>query len=165
MKRYAIFTAQFALVPMISGPFVVSLTGRASVVEWAHIIAGFATIYLIVALLLLSAMTGQIRPSVCVALAAALLEAIPGVPQLHATVSPILFATLAWAAMTPPSVQEKARQKGHGKRRWIFVLPALVLLPIFYGVGYRHQTSGFLFSYWDSAADSRPARDLLRCPE
>jgi hypothetical protein len=139
MKRYAVFTARFALVPMISGPFVVSMTGRASVVEWAHIIAGYATIYLIIGLLLISAKNRKIRLSVIVALAAGLLEAIPGLPRLHAAVSPVLFATLAWAVITLPPEPETPR----GKSRWIFALPALVLFPIFYGVGYRHQTSGF----------------------
>jgi hypothetical protein len=72
-----------------------------------------------------------------VALAAALLEAIPGMPQIHAIISPILFAALAWSVVelpeTPPA----------GSRR-MFLLPALVLLPIVFGVEYRHQTGGFL---------------------
>jgi hypothetical protein len=143
MKRYAVFTARFALVPMISGPFVVSMTGRASGLEWAHIIAGFATIYLIVGLLLMSARHRQIRLQAAFALVAGLLEAIPGMPRLHAAVSPVLFATLAWAVMSLPSGRQTA-PTGNQKTRWIFALPALVLLPIFYGVGYRHQTSGFL---------------------
>jgi hypothetical protein len=140
MKRYAVFTAKFALAPMISGPFVVSTTGRASGLEWAHIITGFATIYLILGMLLISTKHAEFRLPAVVTLTVGLLEAIPGMPQLHAAVSPVLFATLAWAVIALPAEQETAR----GKSRWIFVLPALVLLPIFYGVGYRHQTSGFL---------------------
>lgn len=141
MKRYATFAARFALVPMISGPFVVSMTGRASGLEWAHIISGFATIYLIVGLLLMSAKHGKIRLAALAALILGLLEAIPGMPQLHALVSPVLFATLAGAVAALPSGQEA--RPGQGSR-WIFALPGLVLLPIFYGVGYRHQTSGLL---------------------
>jgi len=140
MKRYAVFTARFALVPMISGTFVVSAGGTGAVIEWAHIIMGFATLYLILGLLLMSFRHQQVRPQAALALALGLLEAIPHVPRLHATVSPILFATLAWAVMVLPPKIETAQEKS----RWIFGLPALVLLPILYGVGYRHQTSGFL---------------------
>jgi hypothetical protein len=140
MKRYAVFTARFALVPMICGPFVVSATGRASGLEWAHIIAGFATIYLVIGLLLMSAKHRQIRLQAIVTLALGLLEAIPGMPQLHAAVSPVLFASLAWAVMALPSGWKTDREKS----RWIFLLPALVLLPIFFGVAYRHKTSGFM---------------------
>jgi heme A synthase len=129
MKRYAVFTARFALAPMISGPFVVSMTGRASGLEWAHIVTGFATIYLIIGLLLIPAKNQGIRLPAVVALALGLLEAIPGTPRLHAAVSPVLFATLEIAP---------------GRSRRVFVLPALVLLPILYGVGYRHQTSGIV---------------------
>ena len=153
MKRFAVFTARFALVPMISGPFVVSMTGRASVLEWAHIIAGFATIYLIIGLLLISAKNRDVRLPVIVALALGLVEAIPGMPQLHAAVSPLLFATLACAVMTLPPEPEAAP----GKSRWIFALPALVLLPIYYGVGYRHQTSGF----WPHIGAALPAAGFL----
>lgn len=138
MKRYAVFTTRFALATMISGPFVVSTSGRESVIAWAHIVLGFATVYLIIGLLLISAKNRALRPSVLVALVACLLEAIPGSPQLHAAVSPVLFAALAWAVITLPS----ARETSLGSR-WVFGLPALVLAPIFYGVGYRHQTSGF----------------------
>lgn len=137
MKRYAVFTARFALVPMISGPFVVSTNGRASGLGWAHIVTGFATVYLIVGLVLMSARHRQIRRQAALALALGLLEAIPGMPRLHAAVSPVLFASLAWAVI---SLQETAPRKNS----WIFVLPGVVLLPIFYGVGYRHQTSGFM---------------------
>jgi hypothetical protein len=140
MKRYAVFTARFALVPMISGTFVVSAAGTAAVIEWAHIILGFAALYLILGLLLMAFRHRQVRPQAAVALALGLLEAIPRVPRLHAAVSPVLFATLAWAVMSLPEGNEIAPEKS----RWIFGLPALVLLPIFYGVGYRHQTSGFL---------------------
>jgi hypothetical protein len=140
MKRYAAFTARFALVPMIGGPFVVSMTGTAAAVEWAHIVTGFATLYLIFGLLLISAKHPEIRLPATVALAVGLLEAIPGVPRLHATASPVLLASLSWALMALPSKQET----GRGKSRRIFLLPAMVLLPIFYGVGYRHQTSSFV---------------------
>lgn len=141
MKRYAVFTARFALAPIISGPFVVSMNGRASALEWAHIITGYATIYLIIGLLLIPAKHKGVRLPASVALAAGLLEAIPGMPQLHAAVSPILFATLAWAVMAVPSGEEREGTVPE-RSRWVFVLPALVLLPVFYGVGYRHQTSG-----------------------
>jgi heme A synthase len=139
MKRYAVFTARFALVPMISGTFVMSATGRASGLEWAHTITGFATLYLIVGLLLMSARHRQIRLQATIALAVGLLEAIPGMPRLHAVVSPVLFASLAWAVAVLLSGRETAREKS----RWIFLLPALIMVPIFYGVGYRHKTSGF----------------------
>jgi rhomboid family protein len=140
MKRYAILAARFALVPIISGPFVVSATGRASAIEWAHIITGYATIYLIVGLVIVSAGHPQLRLPALVALAVGLLEALPNMPQLHAAVSPILFATLTWAVLAQPAREETAR----GKSRRIFVLPAMVLLPLYYGVGYRHQTSSFV---------------------
>jgi hypothetical protein len=140
MKRYAVFTARFTLVPMICGPFVVSTSGRASGLEWAHIITGYATVYLIIGLVLFSAGYPQLRLPAIVALAVSLLEAIPGTPQLHAAVSPILFATLTWAVLARPAAEETAR----GKSRRIFALPALVLLPLYYGVGYRHQTSSFV---------------------
>lgn len=140
MKKYAAFVARFALVPMISGPFVVSMRGPASALEWAHILAGVATIYLTLWLLLKAAAHRQIRLQASLAFFAALLEAIPGVPRLHAMVSPILFATLAWAVMAVPPELKCER----AKTPWIFAVPALVLLPVFFGVGYRHQTSGFL---------------------
>jgi hypothetical protein len=139
MKRYAVFTARFALAPIISGPFVVSTTGRASAIEWAHIITGYATIYLIIFLLLIPTKQRSRLPA-SVALVAALLEAIPGMPLMHAAVSPVLFATLAWAAMALPSRERTLPERS----RWVFALPALVLLPVFYGVGYRHQTSGLV---------------------
>src|SRR6202790_1415189 len=103
MKRYVVFVIRFALVPLIGGTFVVSPNGHASLLEWAHVIAGFATLYLIFGLLLLSAKHREFRLPVAVALAAGLLEAIPGMPRLHAAVSPILFATLTWAAMALPA--------------------------------------------------------------
>jgi heme A synthase len=140
MKRYAVFTARFALVPMISGAFLGSTTGRESWLEWAHIVAGFATVYLILGLLLISAKNGQNRLFAAMAFALGLLEAIPGMPRLHALVSPVLFATLACGVFSLHSVPETALRKSHR----VFALPALVLLPIFYGVGYRHQTSGFV---------------------
>jgi hypothetical protein len=140
MKRYVVFAARFALVPMISGAFLGSTTGRESWLEWAHIIAGFATIYLILGLLLISAKNGKNRLFAAIALAGALLEAIPGMPRLHAMVSPVLFATLACGVM----MLHSGRQTAPGRSRRVFTLPALVLLPIFYGVGYRHQTSGFV---------------------
>jgi heme A synthase len=143
MKRYALFTGRFVLVPMISGTFVVSQSRPASLIEWAHVITGFATIYLILGLLLFSFSSRQharLRLPAAVALALVLLEGIPGVPRLHALVSPLLFAILAWAAtaLFPEPQPTPARS------RWIFALPTLVLLAIFYGVGYRHQTSGVL---------------------
>jgi hypothetical protein len=140
MKRYAVFTARFALVPMVSGPFVVSTTGRAAGLEWAHIVTGFATLYLIFFLLLLSAKHREVRLPAAMALGTGLLEAIPGAPQLHAVVSPVLFAILSWAVIALPSGEENAQ----GKDRSVLILPALVLLPIFYGVQYRHQTSGLM---------------------
>jgi hypothetical protein len=135
LKRYAVFVMRFALAPMISGTFVVSMSGPASLIEWAHIIAGFALIYLIIGLLIRSAMHPELRLPGFVALIAALLEAIPGVPRLHALVSPILFTTLAWAA-----VAHKSNAPAQPLR--IFALPALVFLAIFYGVNYRYKSSG-----------------------
>jgi heme A synthase len=140
MKRYAVLTTRFALVPTISGTFVISTNGRASGLEWAHTITGFATIYLILGLLLMAARHRQIRLQAAVALAVGLLEAIPGMPRLHAVVSPVLFASLAWAVSVLLSGPEPAR----GNSRWIFLLPAFIMVPILYGVGYRHKTSGFL---------------------
>ncbi len=138
MKRYAVFVLRFALAPMISGTFVVSMGWPASLIEWAHIVTGFALIYLIVGLLIRSAMHPELRLPGFVALIAALLEAIPGVPRLHAAISPILFTALAWAAVAlPPSARNES-----GKTLRIFALPALVFLAILYGVGYRHNTSG-----------------------
>lgn len=140
MKKYARFVALFALAPMISGPFVVSTQGTASGIEWAHVLAGLATIYLILLLLLRAAANRQIRLQAGLALLAALVEAIPGMPRLHALMSPVLFATLAWAVMATAS-----GPKGESERsRWIFAVPGLVLAPVFFGIGYRHQTSGFL---------------------
>lgn len=139
MKRYPVFVLRFALAPTISGTFVVSMNGRASLVEWAHVAVGFAAIYLIIGLVLRSAMHRELRLPAATALFLALLEAIPGVPRLHAAVSPVLFATLAWAAMARPA--EAAAGRSQTKAR-IFVLPAMVLAAILYGVGYRHATSG-----------------------
>jgi len=154
MKKYATFVALFALAPMISGPFVVSMHGPASEFEWAHALAGIATIYLTLWLLLKAAVHRQMRLQASLALFAALLEAIPGMPRLHALMSPILFATLAWAVMAVPSLLAhngpcglcaySALKRESKKTRWIFAVPALVLLPVFFGVGYRHQTNGFL---------------------
>jgi hypothetical protein len=138
MKRYAVFVMRFALAPMLSGTFVTSMRRPAAPIEWAHEIAGFVTIYLIVGLLIRSAMYPELRRPAFAALLAALLEAIPGVPRLHAALSPILFTTLVWAAVARPAA---ARVAPTGSLR-IFVLPAMVLLAIYYGVGYRHQNSG-----------------------
>lgn len=136
MKRYAVFVMRFALAPMISGTFVVSSTGRESPIEWAHLVLGFATIYLIIGLLIRS--TKYPEPG-ALALIFALLETIPGMPRLHAAISPLLFTALAWAAFArPPETAAVTR----GKRR-IFILPLLVIATIFYGVGYRHAESGF----------------------
>lgn len=129
---------RFALAPMISGPFVVSTNGRASLVEWAHIIAGFATIYLIIGLLIRSFMHHELRLPASLALALGLMEAIPGLPRFHALISPLLFTSLAWAAVAQPAGHAPALRSS----RRIFILPALVLVPIVYGVGYRHATSG-----------------------
>jgi hypothetical protein len=143
MKRYAVFVLRFALAPMISGTFVVSMSRPASLIEWAHIIAGFALIYLIVGLLIRSAMHPELRLPGFIALIAALLETIPGVPRLHAAVSPILFTTLAWAAVAlPKGTLDGCVHEESTRPLRIFALPALVLLAIFYGVGYRHQESG-----------------------
>ena len=57
-------------------------------------------------------------------------------PRLHAAVSPVLFTALAWAAIARPA------EPSITSSRKIFILPALVLIAIFYGTGYRHQTSG-----------------------
>lgn len=138
MKRYAVFVLRFALAPIVSGTFVVSMSGGASLVEWAHIVAGFATIYLIIGLVLRSAMYRELRLPAYTALGLALLEGIPGMPRLHAAISPLLFTALAWAAAASPA--ERGDAPGKGWR--IFVLPALVLTAIVYGVGYRHATSG-----------------------
>lgn len=140
MKQYTVTVARFALVPMISGPFVVSMRGTANAFEIAHAAAGIAAIYLILILLLKAVKNRRIRVQAAIALLLGLLEAIPGLPRAHAVVSPILFATLVWAVVSLPDGQHSAPSRG----RAIFALPALVLLPILYGVGYRHQTSGFL---------------------
>jgi hypothetical protein len=138
MKRSAVFVLRFALAPVISGTFVVSMGWPASLIEWAHIITGFALIYLIIGLLIRSAMHPELRLPGFVALVAALLETIPGVPRLHAVISPVLFTTLAWAAVALPPAE---RGKSTRPLR-IFTLPALVLLAIFYGVNYRYKESG-----------------------
>lgn len=138
MKRYPVFVLRFTLAAMISGPFVVSMGGHAAVVEWAHMIVGIAVIYLIIGLLIRSAVYRELRMPASAALLLALLEAVPGMPRLHAAISPVLFATLAWAAIARPQKQAAAP----ARRRRIFGLPALVLLAIVYGVGYRHATSG-----------------------
>lgn len=140
MKRYTVFVARFALVPMISGPFVVSQRGPAGMFELAHAASGIAAIYLTLFLLLKAVKNRQIRVQAVVALLLGLAEAIPGMPRLHAAISPILFATLVWAVISLPDTHQPAPP---GRLR-IFALPVLVLLPILYGVGYRHQTSGFL---------------------
>lgn len=140
MKRYTLFAARFVVVPMISGPFVVSQTGNASWLERAHVVAGVAAFYIILFLVLKAAKNRKIRLQAGLALGLVLMEAIPGMPRLHAAVSTLLFALLAWAAMAVTSDGASEPQRS----RWVFAAPALVLLPIFYGVGYRHQTSGFL---------------------
>jgi hypothetical protein len=130
---------RFALAPMISGTFVVSMSGTAAPIEWLHITAGFALIYLIFGLLIRSWMYAELRMPAAVSLVLALMEAIPHTPRLHALVSPLLFAALVWGAMARP---REGRGAANGLR--MFVLPGLVLAAIFYGVGYRHQTSGML---------------------
>ncbi len=137
MKRYSVFAARFALVPMISGPFV---TGTASWLARAHIVSGIAAVYLILILLLKAFKHRRIRFHAALALLLALTEAIPGVPRLHAAVSPLLFATLAWAVISLSDSDLLNTERSP----WIFALPATVLLPILYGVGYRHQDSGLL---------------------
>jgi len=123
---------------MISGTFVVGMGWPASLIEWAHVITGFALIYLIVGLLIRSTMHPELRLPGFFALIAALLETIPGVPRLHAAMSPILFTTLAWAAVARPrSTDDPSDQPLR-----IFALPALVFLAIFYGVNYRYKESG-----------------------
>ena len=129
MHRYPTFVLRFALAAMISGTF----TG----IEWAHVIVGIATIYLIIGLVMRSAGYPELRIPASIALALALTEAIPGMPRLHAAVSPVLFAMLAWATIAQPG---KPVTASPGIR--IFGLPALVALAIVYGVGYRHATSG-----------------------
>ncbi|HXE65197.1 MAG TPA: hypothetical protein VN519_16755 [Bryobacteraceae bacterium] len=140
MKRYAVFVMRFALATMISGTFVVSTTGRESPIEWAHIVLGFVTIYLIIGLLMRSTNYPELRAPGALALVLALLEAIPGTPRLHAAISPLLFTALAWAALARPHGTAGVTR---GKRQ-IFILPLLVIGAIFYGVGYRHATSGFV---------------------
>lgn len=129
---------RFALAPMISGTFVVSMNGRESVIEWAHIFVGVATIYLIIGLLLRSVMYPELRVPGAVALVLGLAEAIPGSPRLHAVISPLLFTALAWGAVARPG---KALT-GSGRNLRVLALPVLVIIAIFYGVGYRHATSG-----------------------
>ena len=129
MKRYPVFVLRFALAAMISGTFVQ--------IEWAHIIVGIATIYLIIGLVMRSAGYPELRLPAYIALALALTEAVPGMPRLHAAVSPALFATLACAAIAEPTASAPIS----GRIR-ILGLPALVALAIVYGVGYRHATSG-----------------------
>lgn len=138
MKRYPVFVLRFALAAMISGTFVVSLGAPASLIEWAHIVTGIATIYLIIGLVMRSAVYRELRRPAFAALILALAEAVPGVPRLHAALSPILFAVLAWAAIAAPVGMGIAPT---GRKR-IFILPALVLGAIVYGVDYRHATSG-----------------------
>jgi hypothetical protein len=140
MKRYPVFLARFALVPVISGTFVVSSSGRAAPVEWAHIIAGCTMIYLIVGLLLRSWMHPELRLPAALALALALGEAIPGEPRLHAMLSPLLFTVVVWASVALPATPERTTPRN--LRMWF--LPAPVLVAIFYGVGYRHQTSSIV---------------------
>jgi hypothetical protein len=137
MNRYPVFVLWFALAAMVSGTFVVSTGMPASLIEWAHVVLGIATIYLIIGLLMRSAGYRELRAPASIALLLALIEAIPGMPRLHAAVSPILFATLAWAAIAEPTKPATA-----SRRIRIFGLPALVALAIVYGVGYRHATSG-----------------------
>ncbi len=140
MKNYAQLVARCALVPMISGPFVVSMRGPASLFELAHIVSGVALIYLVVALLLKAIRNRRVRLQAALALALCLAEALPGMPRLHAAISPILFAVLAWAVFELAEDSQSAPAGGFG----ILLIPGLVLIPILYGVGYRHQTSGFL---------------------
>jgi hypothetical protein len=137
MKRYSVFAARFVLVPMISGPFV---TGSASWLARAHIVAGIAAIYLILILFLKAVKNRRLRFQAGLALLLSLTEAIPGMQRLHAAVSPLLFATLAWAVVS----LSDSDALNAPRSPWIFALPAAVLMPILYGVSYRHQTSGFL---------------------
>lgn len=129
---------RFALAPMVSGTFVVSTIGPMSLIEWAHAIAGFALIYLIIGLVMRSAMYRELRLPAALALVLGLMEAIPGMPRFHAAISPVLFATLAWAAVARTA--EPGAPPGRNRR--VYVLPMLVLTAILYGVGYRHATSG-----------------------
>jgi hypothetical protein len=47
---------------------------------------------------------------------------------------------LAWGVISLSDDSSAAAERSP----WIVAVPAAVLLPIFYGVSYRHQTSGFL---------------------
>jgi hypothetical protein len=140
MKRYPAFVMRFALAPMISGTFVVSTGRPEGLIEWGHVIAGLVTIYLIIGLLIRSTKYAELRLPGILALVLALMETIPGVPRLHAAVSPLLFATLAWAALALPHKTVTAPRGGLR----VLVLPALVIPAIFYGVDYRHATSGIV---------------------
>ena len=139
MKRYPVFVMRFALAAMISGTFVVSLGWPVALIEWAHAIAGFLTVYLVIGLVLRSAVQRELRAPAFAGLVVGVALAVPGMPRAHAALSPVLFALLAWAAMRADGGE---RFGGHGSGRGVFVLPALVLAAIFFGVGYRHQTSG-----------------------
>ena len=54
MKRLPVFAVRFALAPMVSGTFAVSMSGRASWIEWAHTVTGYAAIYLILGMVLVA---------------------------------------------------------------------------------------------------------------
>jgi len=136
MKRYAVFAARFALVPMISGTFF-STSQPSSLVEWAHIATGVAMIYIMIFLLLRSLVDRSGTIPAVIALLLALLAAIPGMPRFHAIVSPLLFATLVWGTVA----QSDAPDPLPTRRLRIWILPALVLIAIWFGAGYRHQVS------------------------
>jgi hypothetical protein len=101
-------------------------------------LAGVVLLYLIFGLAIRSAQYPELRLPAAVAMALGVAEAIPGVPRLHAAISPALFAALVCAAVAEPAAG--AARRNNLK---VFLLPAVVLLPVLYGVGYRHQTSGF----------------------
>lgn len=140
LKRYTIFAAQFSLAVIVSGTFVVSPNSRAAPVEWGHLLTGIALIYIVFGMLLVSARHRQIRLPAAVALVLALAEAIPGFPRVHAALSPLLFGALGWAWLASRPTQPESAPRSSAA----LLLPLFVAAAVFYGVGYRHQTSGIV---------------------
>jgi hypothetical protein len=137
MKQYPLFAARFAVAPILSGTMVVSVGRGSSLFEWAHAAVGIATIYVVLVLVLRSVMQPRLRWPAAVSLLLALLETVPSVPLLHAALALLLFTTLCWGyyATLAPEGSPVPPQRS----RWLFLLPAMLLVPIGYGIAYRHQ--------------------------
>ncbi len=139
MKRYTVFVARLSLASLLSGTFVVGVGAGHSPFERAHAVVGVLLVYAVLGLVLFALKERRLRSEAGVAMILALLELVPASPMLHGVVSPFLFTSLAWAALAASKFESGEAIAFPGAA---FVLPALLAIPIAYGVAYRHQAAG-----------------------